>query len=230
MLTDRWVAVDKPPGILVHRTKLYKSAPREKYLTDYVSHLAHQETGIDQKILPVQRLDRPTSGVIVFALGCASNASELQAALQSQDCVKQYWALAFGAHMPKKWVNDHPLKDIDGKERKQRNARTEFEVIEAFDTADVVAVSACLSTGRRHQVRRHLSNSRHPILGDTSYCKGKLNRMVRDIYGVKRCCLHSQTLSFKDPSTTERVIIHAPLPSDLHTVLNHVSNLKANPI
>lgn len=210
----------------MHRTKLYSTPPGEKFLVDYVSLIVEQFKGFKQQVFPVQRLDRPTSGVIVFALGSTENAAQLQSALQSESSFKQYWALAFGAHMPSTWVNEHPLKDLQGKDKKQRSARTEFEVIQAYHHANVVAVNARIKTGRRHQIRRHLSNSRHPILGDTSYCKGKLNRMVRDRYGVTRCCLHSQLLCFPDPLTGNTVRIEASIPEDLRVVQDRVANLK----
>ncbi|PXF49906.1 tRNA pseudouridine synthase C [Gracilariopsis chorda] len=226
-VSSDWIAVNKPPGVLIHRTKLYKTPPGETFLVDYVSLIAEQLTGFKQQVFPVQRLDRPTSGVIVFALGSTENAARLQAALQSESSFKQYWALAFGTHMPISWINENPLKDLQGKDRKQRSARTEFEVIEAYHQADVVAVNARIKTGRRHQIRRHLSNSRHPILGDTSYCKGKLNRMARDCYGVTRCCLHSQLLCFSDPLTGDHVRIEASIPEDLRAVQERVANTKA---
>lgn len=221
-LTDSWVAVNKPPGMLVHRTKLYHAMPHEKYVVDIVSQLVSARKGSPVTVKPVQRLDRPTSGVMVFALGCADNAARLQATLQSSDTEKLYWALVWGADMPEKWVNEHSLMDLTGKNRKQRSARTEINKLIGMDESDLSIVSAKIRTGRRHQVRRHLSNSRHSILGDTSYGRGTRNRKARENFGVSRCCLHAWCLTFQDPVLQERVRLDVPVPSDLQDVVKSV--------
>lgn len=217
-LADTWVAVNKPAGMLVHKTKLYHALPNETYLVDHVSRLVESNLGEKVRVLPVQRLDRPTSGVILFALGDSTNAARLQAALQSEFSKKQYWALSFGADMPEKWENNHPLRDLRGKHRKQRSATTVFEQLHRFDHADISVVKACISTGRRHQIRRHLSNSRYPILGDTTHGKGVQNRKARELFGVTRCCLHARSVSFRDPLTSLDVVIDVPVPEDLQNV------------
>lgn len=221
-ISDTWVAVNKPAGMLIHRTKLYHSTPGEKYLVDLVSEELERRLGRPTKIYPVQRLDRPTSGVILFAIDSSQNASQLQNVLQSKDCTKEYWTLAFGAEMPEKWINDHPLRDMVGKVRKQRPAYSAFEQLLRLEHANISVVRACIATGRRHQIRRHLSNSRHPIVGDTSHGKGELNRNARDLYGVERCCLHARRVSFTQPGSGDTVTIEAPVPNDLRLVLNRI--------
>ena len=163
---------------------------------------------------PLHRLDRPTSGLMLLSFG--SSIAPLQAALRRAD--KTYFALASGAtEMPARWINEHALRDMDGA-RKVRAARTEFEVLKRFPRADVVAVQATIRTGRRHQIRRHLSHSRFPILGDTMHGKGTVNRFVRKQFGVSRCCLHSERLRFEDPFTGEVVCLRVPIPTDLISV------------
>lgn len=223
-LSETWVAVNKPAGMLVHRTKLYHSVPGEIYLLDEVRRAVEEQRGIPTTVLPVQRLDRPTSGVVLFALGSSQNASALQAALQSDRCCKQYWVLSFGADMPKKWENNHPLRDMTGKVRKQRGALSSFEQLLRLDQADMSVVRAQISTGRRHQIRRHLSNSRYPVVGDTSHGKGSLNKEAREKYGVNRCCLHSRRVSFTDTIADATVTVEASVPNDLRQVLNRLSD------
>lgn len=218
-LRDNWVAVNKPPSILVHRTKLYRATPGETYLVDEVRRAIEAIHGAPVNVLPVQRLDRPTSGVMVFALGDSKSASQLQNALQSEDSRKEYWTLAYGADMPEKWENHHPLRDLTGKTRKQRPASSTFEQLLRLNDSDISVVRARIATGRRHQIRRHLSNSRHAVLGDTSYGKGAMNRNARELYGVPRCCLHSRRITFVDPTTREQVTFEAPVPQDLRDVL-----------
>lgn len=221
-LTDDWVAVNKSAGVLVHRTKLYHATPGESYLVDNVRHAVEGILGTPTSVLPVQRLDRPTSGVIIFALGDSKNASQLQNALQSEDSRKEYWTLAFGADMPEKWENHHPLRDLTGKSRKQRPASSAFEQLLKLNESDMSVVRAQISTGRRHQIRRHLSNSRHPVVGDTSHGKGSLNRRVREQFGITRCCLHSRRVTFRDPRSLNLVSLEAVVPQDLREVLDRL--------
>lgn len=221
-LTDTWVAVNKPAGILVHRTKLYHSKPGERYLVDEVKRELKHRFGYARKVLPVHRLDRPTSGVLLFSLDSPQHATALHASLQAHLSCKQYWVLTFGADMPEKWDNNFPLRDLTGKDRKQRKASSSFEQLLRLDEADMSIVRAQISTGRRHQIRRHLSYSRHPVVGDTSYAKGVLNRTAREKYGATRCCLHARRISFKDPQTSEEVLVDSPVPHDLRQVLSRI--------
>lgn len=221
-ITDTWVAVNKPAGILVHKTKLYHSKQGERYLVDEVKRALRQRFGYARKVLPVHRLDRPTSGVMLFSLDSPQHATALHASLQSNLSCKQYWVLTFGADMPTKWDNNFPLRDLTGKDRKQREASSSFEQLLRLDEVDMSVVRAQITSGRRHQIRRHLSYSRHPVVGDTSYTKGFLNREAREKYGATRCCLHARRISFKDPYTSENVLVDSPVPHDLRQVLSRI--------
>lgn len=220
--TQHWVAINKPSGMLVHRTKLSKHVRDRKFVVDLLREELRQHEGRDVPVFPVHRLDRCTSGVMLFAIGSSDNASKLQAALKRDEAEKIYWAIASGAEMPVHWINDHPLKDLQGPNRQQRPARTEFTQLLRLDVPNVSVVRARLYTGRRHQIRRHLSNSRHPILGDTTHANGALNREAREKYGVTRCCLHSHLLTFSDPVEERTVRVGAPVPEDLRSVLAHL--------
>lgn len=219
--TDHWVAIDKPPGILVHRTRLYHSTPGERFLVDAVHRKLSAEQSRQVEVRPVQRLDRPTSGVVIFGLDNKRNAAMVQEALQASTARKQYWTLAFGAkEMPDTWQNSNPLKDLTGRNRKQRPAHTDFERLAVFPEADIAVVRATLATGRRHQIRRHLSYGRYPVVGDTSHGETELNHIANSKYGISRLCLHSRRLSFVDPFTSKRIDLHVPVPDDLRLVLS----------
>lgn len=220
--TDSYVAVNKPAGLLVHRTKLDRTRVESRYLVNELRAALAPPDGEPVAVFPVHRLDRSTSGVMLFALHTSSNASLLQSALQSPPTRKEYWALAAGAGMEHSWTNLFPLKDLTGADRRQRSACTEFEQLLWLPEPEVSVVRARLRTGRRHQLRRHLSNSRFPILGDTNYARGKLNRFVREAFGVTRCCLHSRRLAFDDPFAGKRVTVEAPVPEDLLHVLRRL--------
>lgn len=218
-LTDHWVAVNKPPDMLVHRTRLHRSSRPEPYLVDLVRRTLRARLSSTVQVFPVHRLDRPTSGLILFAL---RDPALLQAALQAPSARKQYWTLSFGLSSmpPGPWENAHPLKDLTGSARKQRSAHTAFEPLASFPAADVAAVRATLSsTGRRHQIRRHLSYARYPVVGDTSHGDSALNRGAADAFGVSRCCLHARRITFVDPVTARDVHLEVPVPPDLRAVV-----------
>lgn len=226
-ITDQWVAVNKPAGILMHRTKLYPSRRGEPFLVNAVRNKLSEVQNRKMSLFPIHRLDRPTTGIVLFGLDNSRNAAMIQQALQSEEAQKQYWTLAFGSNMPEHWENAHPLKDLKGKNPKQRNAKTTFEAIASFEHANITAVRATLATGRRHQIRRHLSNSRYPVVGDTSHGDTKLNHAAADAYGVDRLCLHARRLTFTDPFTSKRVYLQVPVPSDLRQVLEKLPGYTA---
>lgn len=197
----------------------------EPNVTDMLRHQLPPNTPSPN---PVHRLDRPTSGPLLFSLGPPPVTAALQAALASAEARKQYWVLAFGANMPSQWRNDHALSDMSANRNRNRNrnratkqrpASSEFELLHAFEQSNICVVRATISTGRRHQIRRHLSNSKYPVVGDTTHGKGPLNRDARQNHGVTRCCLHARRLSFRDPQSDSMVHLQVPVPADLQAVL-----------
>lgn len=268
-VTDQWVAVNKPPGVLMHRTQMYKSLRGEQYLIESVRRSLSAQLGRKLTLFPVQRLDRATSGVVLFGLDEPRNAAMLQEALQTspvappsttaadstasadesaveadadaegktgrrEPACKQYWVMAFHAsQMPAdgSWVNNHPLKDLPTatgrrtKNRIQRSASTHFETLMSFDDpADIAVLTATLATGRRHQIRRHLSNARFPVVGDTSHGDTLLNHEAKAAYDVPRLCLHARRISFTDPFSKERVYLQVRVPEDLRQVVRQLPN------
>lgn len=268
-VTDQWVAVNKPPGVLMHRTQMYKSLRGEHYLIESVRRSLSARLGRKLTLFPVQRLDRATSGVVLFGLDESRNAAMLQEALQAspvappsttttdptvaiddgaveadadaeskkgrrEPACKQYWVMAFHAsQMPSdgSWINNHPLKDLPTatgrrtKNRIQRPATTHFETLMSFaDPADIAVLTATLATGRRHQIRRHLSNARFPVVGDTSHGDTQLNHEAKAAYDVPRLCLHARRISFTDPFSEERVYLQVPVPEDLRQVVRQLPN------
>jgi tRNA pseudouridine65 synthase len=244
-----YVAVNKPAGMLVHRND--ELAPNDKlFLKDVTRKLLISERGLDVPVYVVHRLDRATSGVILFALGSGERAAALQTSLQNVDETdKQYWTLtrvALDYDMPPSWTNEHSLKDLSKrKSSAPQTAYTSFTRLLALEGVGVddpqmdteaeahkvCVVRAQLRTGRRHQVRRHLANGRFPVLGDTSYGKGRHNREARRLYGAERLALHARRLTFREPDghggTGRVVTIEAPVPEDLRQVLAKVPGFNA---
>lgn len=207
---DRFVVVDKPPGRLVHRSRL--SRQREAFLLQEVSAM----TG--RHVHAVHRLDRNTSGALLFALDPAA-ARDGQAAMAAPGCRKQYLLLARGL-TPPRLVCDRPLRDDAGE---PRPCRTEFERLAAFPSARVSLLLATLETGRRHQIRRHLNHAGHHVAGDTTHGKGPLNRRLRADFGLPRMFLHAVRLTCPGIGDPDGGIdIRVPLAADLAESLGRI--------
>jgi tRNA pseudouridine65 synthase len=197
------VAVNKPSGLAVHRGQSH----------DPVHALELVRDAVGSYVYPVHRLDRATSGVLVFALSeAAARAIGAEFALGSVE--KRYLALVRG-NPPDSVLVDHPLSQDDGKPPQE--ARTEF--ITRARYGRYALVEALPKTGRTHQIRRHLKHLSCPIIGDVRYGKGEHNRFFRTEFALHRLALHATSLALSDPATGERVTILAPLPDDLERTL-----------
>jgi tRNA pseudouridine65 synthase len=249
---DGWVAIDKPANLLVHRNETLAKGEKN-FVVDELRALLPDTPPEDVRV--VHRLDRPTSGVMLFAIGDTACASRLQACLQERTVTrKEYWAVArcLPGALPDDvhWINDKSLRNASkGKDSEPQVARTAFtrllrlpctvESVEAkvsdeevaFEPHEIAVIRAELETGRRHQIRRHLANTKCPIVEDTTYGKGRHNRDARRRYGAQRLALHSRRLSFRLPSPDADdtvVTIEAPVPEDLRAVVRRVPGFDAS--
>lgn len=200
---EQLVAINKPAGAVVHRTRGAGDA------LILVEALTSQ---LGRRVFPVHRLDRQTSGVIVFALERAV-AIQLSADIREQLWKKKYLGLARGV-MPAQVVVDHPVPEKD----KRRPASTEFLAREIF-CRRYTLVEARPATGRRHQVRYHLKHLSHPLVCDVKYGKGDINRFFRGQFGLDRLFLHASRLALPHPSELRMLELEAPLSLDLDQVL-----------
>ncbi len=209
------MAVDKPPGLLVHRTQLAAS--------EQAAALQIVRDQLGRPVWPVHRLDRGTSGVLVFALS-AEVASALGALFEGGQMHKRYVALVRGWPAEDAGVIDHALaRDpelpsagqpmLEAQTRWRVLARLEWPVVTdpRFATTRVALLEAEPLQGRRHQIRRHLKHIAHPILGDATHGKGRLNRAVAAHLGLQRLWLHARCLSFTHPVTGLPLDLQAPL-------------------
>ncbi len=200
---ERLVAVDKPGGLLVHRSP--QAADRTalvQILRDQIGHYVH----------PVHRLDRAASGVILFALDREA-AAAAQTALAAPDTIKSYVVLVRGsteAHFESR----RPLRSEAGR---PQPAWTEFR--RRAEMSRCTLLEARLHTGRRHQIRRHLSHLAHQVIGDTRYGKGRINNELRLRHGLPRLFLHARRLEMDHPTAAGRLEIEAPLAADLRAFL-----------
>lgn len=191
---DDLIAVNKPAGILVHRSKA--SSTRE------IAMLQLLRDQLGMRVFAVHRLDRATSGVILFAKN-SEEAGRLSRQFQERSSDKRYEAIVRG--WPKPMRIDYPLLRLDNGQSQE--AQSELAIIKTitlpypsdrYPESRYAWVSLKPETGRRHQLRRHMKHIHHPIIGDTAYGHGIHNRIFREELACERLLLHSAELSFVD--------------------------------
>lgn len=216
---ESFVAVSKPSGLLVHRDEHHPDAPAALQLV---------RDQLQQHLYPFHRLDRATSGILLFGLSRRSAAS-LQRCLAAADAHKDYLALlrhpGSGSELGDRWTSERPLTDDKGN---SKDCRTDFEVVEAFDRCALVRCR--IFTGRYHQIRRHANHCGRHVLGDTTHGKGRLNALFRERYGLRRLFLHLGRVDMEHPVTGQRLLIEDPMPAELVQVLANLrGGAVANP-
>jgi tRNA pseudouridine65 synthase len=174
----------------------------------------------------VHRLDKGTSGVLLFALD-ADTARLLGQAFESgQGLQKTYRAVVRG-WPAKSGLIDHPLKRMPDDMRTERlevqPAQSRFDTLRHFELPlpqQCFASTRCAEvileplTGRRHQLRRHMKYIAHPIIGDATHGKGPLNRAVADLIGLQRLWLHAESLELPHPVSGRLLRLASPLPGE----------------
>lgn len=203
------VAVSKPSGILVHP---YKSRSNQRKTLMSVTR-----DQIGQYVYPIHRLDRPVSGVIMF--GLSSRAVKIvKDRWHTHETKKEYIALCLGVP-PEEGKFDFPLQN---EQKVKQDALTEFWPIYNFDDKYSL-VKVRIHTGRKHQIRRHFSRTRHNIIGDTTYGQGKVNHQFQTDFSLMRIFLHAYLLEFVHPFENKKISLVSPLSSDLVEVLKKMN-------
>ncbi len=213
---DQWlVAVNKPAGMLVHRSFL------DKHETEFVMLRLRDQIG--QHVFPLHRLDRPTSGVLLFGL---SSEIARQMAEQQHRWQKTYLSVVRG-HLKDAMLLDYALKEqhdpiADKFARTGKSAQSAQSAIWPIEHIELpFAVGRYASarysllalqplTGRKHQLRRHCEHLFHPIIGDTTHGDGKHNQLFRSQFNCSRLLLHAAHLQFEHPALATTVSITAP--------------------
>ena len=211
---DHLAVVNKPAGWLVHRTPLDKGASR------FVLQTLRDQIG--QPVWPVHRLDKGTSGVLVFALSAEVARTLGQAFECGESLHKTYRAIVRGWPVDALFI-DHPLRRMPDDMRSQReeiqSAQTRLRTLRrgelpipqgTFPTLRWAEVELQPLTGRRHQLRRHAKHIAHPILGDATHGKGPLNRAVAGHLGASRLWLHALSLQLIHPVNGTALNVQAP--------------------
>ncbi|SEK83051.1 tRNA pseudouridine synthase C [Colwellia chukchiensis] len=224
------VAVDKPAGLFVHRSFMDKD---EIY---FALQLVRDQIG--QYVYPLHRLDRPTSGVLLFALTqeCARLMGQK---FTEQEIVKTYYALTRG-HLLTDGIIDHPLKEkLDelgdknvNPDKAPQSAQTVYHSMASatipqplgrYPSVRYSLIKCQPKTGRRHQIRRHLAHLRHPIIGDINYGDNKQNPFFAQHFAFKRLMLMAKQVDFIHPITKKAVTIHADFDQQWQQVFTEFS-------
>jgi tRNA pseudouridine65 synthase len=189
----------KPSGLIVH-----KGWGNDR---THAMKLARQRLG--RKVFPIHRLDRGTSGALVFALR-SEVAAKMQELFRQGSVRKRYLAIVRGIP-PLEGTIDHPVPKDETGERVP--AITHFRRLAT--SGRFALVEAYPKTGRLHQIRRHFKHLSHPLVGDVRYGSGEINRLFRSAYDLHRLALHAVEISFPHPITGVAMQAHAPVPGDL---------------
>ncbi|CAH0526694.1 tRNA pseudouridine synthase C [Vibrio hippocampi] len=213
---EYFVAVNKPAGMLVHRSWL------DRHETRFVMQTLRDQIG--QHVFPLHRLDRPTSGVLLFAL--SSEIAATAAPMFAEHTIEKTYHAIVRGWVEEAAVLDYPLKveldKIADKQAKQdkeaQSAVTAYRPIAKvevpfstgrFATSRYAMLEMKPTTGRKHQLRRHMHHLSHPIIGDTTHGDGKHNRLFRDHYDARRLLLHASSLRFTHPYKHTEVVLSA---------------------
>lgn len=204
---EHYVAIHKPAGILVHRTRF--SADRE-----FVLQKLRDQLG--KHLYPVHRLDRATAGVLLFALSSEA-ASKIQDLFHKQETAlqKTYWAIVRG-YTEQEAMIDYALQEDADKPFKEAQTRyktlgtTELPfAVGPYPTARYSWVEASPLTGRMHQIRKHFSHIRHPIVGDRQYGDNKHNRFFKETLGLTQLWLLARKLTWTHPYTEKSIVLRS---------------------
>ncbi|MEM1321305.1 MAG: pseudouridine synthase [Bacteroidota bacterium] len=196
---EHLVAINKPHGLLVHRSNIAAEADEFalQILRDQLRAYVH----------PVHRLDRKTSGLLLFALDAAT-AAALQAAFAAKQIAKRYLAIVRG-YFPTTITLDYALTND---RQKKQEAITHFRCLKTTElpipfgkhtTSRYSLIEAIPETGRQHQIRKHCSHLQHPIIGDRPHGCNKQNRLFKERWQMMRMLLHAADLQLQHPRTAE---------------------------
>jgi len=226
-LDEQLVAVYKPAGLLVHRSSIDRSETR----------FALQETRnlLRRRVYSLHRLDKPTAGILLFALD-PDSARRMAAQFASGQIHKRYLAVVRG-HLPDRGRIDHPLSEeqdpmtdaLADPDKPAQPALTAYrclaraELLQAvgrYATARYSLLEASPETGRKHQIRRHLKHIFHPVVGDTTHGDGRHNRFFREHFGCHRLLLAATALTCAHPATGASLSIRTRPDEEFGKVLD----------
>ena len=220
------VVIDKPPGLLVHRSEI------DRHETRFAIQILRDQIG--QYVWPAHRLDRGTSGVLLFGLS-KEMASQLGRQFEAGTVKKHYLAVVRG-YPPASGSIDHALtRQRDAYEFQGERSSTEAQAalthfrklaeielpvqVDRYPSSRYALLTLEPVNGRRHQIRRHLKHIAHPIIGDATYGKGRHNRYFAEQLGCQRLLLACVELAFDHPIDGRRLNVKAPVSGEFAATL-----------
>lgn len=222
------VVIDKPPGLLVHRSEI------DRHETRFAIQILRDQIG--QRVWAAHRLDRGTSGALLFGLS-TEIASLLGKQFEAGTVHKRYCAVVRGYPKAEGEIN-HPLirlrdrREFQGERssteaqpaltRYRKLAEIELPIpVDRYPCSRYALLELEPLTGRRHQLRRHLKHIAHPIIGDATHGKGNHNRFFAEELGCKRLLLACLELGFQHPVSQQAMLIKAPLSGEFAALIEH---------
>jgi tRNA pseudouridine65 synthase len=215
---DALIAVNKPAGLAVHRSKMVGNA--ESFLIDEL------RAQVGDTVFLAHRLDRATSGVLLVA-----RSSEVAAALGEQfmgrDVHKDYLAVVRGWPEPTEGLVDYPLPG-SRETGPRREARTHYRRLATVEVPIALGrypqqryalVECTPETGRFRQIRKHMAHIHHPIIGDCQHGRSDHNRLFKQYFGCHRMLLHAQRITLAHPVSGAPLAIDAPLDAAFTALL-----------
>lgn len=209
------VAINKPHGLLVHRSPIAADA------SEFAIQLLRDQLG--QKVHPTHRLDRKTSGVLLFALDENSNRL-MQQDFMNKKVDKNYLAFVRG-FTPAVGTIDYELTTDEGK---VQDAITHFSTLEQFEvevplgkhpSSRYSLISVNPETGRMHQIRKHMAHIFHPIIGDRPHGCNKQNKLFLERWDMNKMLLHASEIRFEHPITKAVIHVEAEKSPEFTSVL-----------
>ncbi|MFA6085875.1 pseudouridine synthase [Mucilaginibacter sp.] len=204
---DHLIAINKPHGLLVHRSSI--AADAEEFALQML------RDQIEKKVNPAHRIDRKTGGVLLFAFDKPTEIAMQQQFMENQ-VKKKYLAILRG-YTPDSEEIDYPLRKENGTLQEAFTRyitlkRAELDVaLGKHTTSRYSLVEAAPETGRMHQLRKHFAHIFHPIIGDRTHGCNKQNKLFKETWELDTMMLHASQLMFTHPVTGVEITINAPL-------------------
>ncbi|MEJ8756518.1 pseudouridine synthase [Pontibacter sp. H259] len=228
-----YVAINKPHGLLVHRTRI---AEEKK---EFALQMLRDQIG--QKVYAVHRLDRGTSGILLFAKSPEA-AAPLVKQFEERKTNKVYYAIVRG-YTPEAATIDNPIRpDKDHQHKEAQEAITHYTRLATielpipvgrYQTARYSLVKVTPETGRMHQIRKHFAHIRYYIVGDKKHGDWRHNKMFLEELSSTNMNLHAAELYFTHPYTSQQIALKAPLSPSMAALckrFNWVESLFAHQV
>jgi len=213
------VAINKPHGLLVHQSSIARDAE------EFALQLLRDQIG--QNVWPSHRLDRKTSGLLLFSLNKETDKL-MQQIFRENNIKKKYLAIIRG-HTPDEMEIDYPLRKENGN---LQDALTFFKTLSKTEiavpfgkhaTSRYSFVQAEPQTGRMHQLRKHFAHINHPIIGDRPHGCNKQNKHFKETWQMDTMLLHASELSFNHPLTNTPLLLKANFQSEFERIAEILS-------